>query len=578
MSSPAARAAIALAAGVLWLLPSMAPAQDMDAVLRGLGDKSARVRDDAAIDVYNTNLQARAAVPKLISMLASERDAEVREHVVMALGAAGKESPVVPGALARVLEQDPVPAIRVRSAEALARLAMAPETSVPALVDALADKSDEVRNAAAEALGEFPADAASIVPALLTALADKPVASSALHSLAKFGAGAAPALPALRRLIGAADTASDLQRRALTVLSAMGSAAAVAAPDCLLLLDHRDPETRVEAAVALMSIGQHRDAAMKTLTAALAYDNGSSSRADMYLRRAVVVRAAWAVGQFGALANGEAVLRLAVDARDGDSEIRAFAKRAFDDVLAALVKARRFDAIDSLVEARKSLAQSQDEALRTRTVAVAATIDELQRLQPASAEMRRFALPALGASALVALALVFMWQRRRSVRAVPRVFISYRRQDSAASCGRLYDRLVSELGGDHVFRDIDSLAPGTLFAERLRRSVAECDAFIVLIGPSWLAVDAEGRRRLDDPADFVRLEIEAALERHKPVFPVLVEGARMPAASDLPPSVAPIASSNALEIADRHFMADSQRLLVAIRAATAAADVVAPTL
>lgn len=190
--------------------------------------------------------------------------------------------------------------------------------------------------------------------------------------------------------------------------------------------------------------------------------------------------------------------------------------------------------------------------------------------------MRRFALPALGAFALVALALIMLRRRRRRASAAPRVFISYRRQDSAASCGRLYDRLVSNLGAERVFRDIDSLAPGTLFADRLRRSVAECDAFIVLVGPSWLAVDPEGRRRLDDPADFVRLEIEAALERRNPVFPVLVEGARMPAASDLPPSVASIASSNAIEIADRHFSADVQRLLVAIRSVTAAAAAVAP--
>ena len=82
--------------------------------------------------------------------------------------------------------------MRARAAEALARLTTEPEASVPALAAALADKSDDVRNAAAHALGEFPASAASSVPALLVALADGPVASSALHSLAQFGAGAAP--------------------------------------------------------------------------------------------------------------------------------------------------------------------------------------------------------------------------------------------------------------------------------------------------------------------------------------------------------------------------------------------------
>lgn len=575
MTLPAARAVIACAVCVLWLLPSAVVAQDMDAITRGLGDKSARVREDAAINVYNANVPARAAVPKLLSMLTSERDAEVREYVVKALGAAGKDSPAVPDALIQVLKHDPVPEIRVRAAEALARLATQPEASVPALAAALADKSDDVRKAAAHALGEFPASAASIAPALLAALADGPVASSALHSLAQFGAGAAPAVPALRRLVRAEDTPGDLRQRALEVLGTVGLAAAVAAPDCLPLLDHRDPETRVEAAVALMSFGQHRDAAMRTLVGALGYDNGSSNRDDVYRRRAVVVRAAWAVGHFGAFANGDGVVRLAVDAQDADSDIRAFATRAFDEVLAALVKARRFDAINSLVDATKFLAQSQDESLRTRSRAVAAGVDELERLQPVGTELRRFAMPALGASALAALALI-MVRRRRRTGAAPRVFISYRRQDSAASCGRLYDRLVSNLGAERVFRDIDSLAPGTLFADRLRRSIAECDAFIVLVGPSWLAVDTEGRRRLDDPADFVRLEIEAALEGRKPVFPVLVEGARMPAASDLPLSVAPIASSNAIEIADRHFSADVQRLLVAIRSVTVTAAAVAP--
>ena len=108
MSLPA-RAVIACAACVLWLLPAVVAAQDMDAIMRGLGDKSAHVRENAAINVYNANVQARAAVPKLLSMLASERDAEVREYIVKALGAAGKESPAVPDALTQVLKHDPVP-------------------------------------------------------------------------------------------------------------------------------------------------------------------------------------------------------------------------------------------------------------------------------------------------------------------------------------------------------------------------------------------------------------------------------------------------------------------------------------
>jgi hypothetical protein len=249
-------------------------------------------------------------------------------------------------------------------------------------------------------------------------------------------------------------------------------------------------------------------------------------------------------------------------------------------VLSALVNARRFDAIPSLVEARKFLAESQDESLRARSRAVADTIEELERLQPAGTAMRRFAVPALVATGLAAFVFLYLlrWRRRpgASHPTLPRLFISYRRQDSAASCGRLYDRLVADLGEDRVFRDIDSIAPGALFADRLRRSVAECDAFIVLIGPSWLAADPERRRRLDDPADFVRIEIETALQQGKPVFPVLVEGARMPGASELPTSVAPIKASNAIEIADRHFTSDMRHLLAAMRSVRARAGAVAP--
>ena len=577
----AIRKAFACAAYFLWLLPPMAAAQDMDAITRELGDKSARVRLNAAINVYNANVSASAAVPKLLSMLASERDAEVRELVVQALGAAGKQVTAVPPALAQLLKQDPAPGFRVLAAKALADLATAPEISVPALIAALADPSADVRKAAALALGEFPGSAESILPSLVAALADKAVASAVLSTLARFGAGAAAALPALMQLVAAPDTDGLLRLQAVKVLGSIGGAAASAAPECVKLLTNADPELRVEAAAALLAFDQHVDQALKTLVAALGFSLGQTDHAAQGVRNDVVVRAAWVLGHYGAVANGEVLIGLASAANDrNNSEIREYAARAFDDVLPALVKARRVDAIDSLVDARKFLAQSQDESLRTRSRQVAATIEELERLQPASTAIRRFAAPALGATGVVTLVFIFVLRRRRtgaSRLTSPRLFISYRRQDSAASCGRLYDRLVADLGADRVFRDIDSIAPGALFADRLRRSVAECDAFIVLIGPSWLGtVDSEGRRRLDDPADFVRLEIEVALERGKPVFPVLVEGARMPRASELPPSVAQITASNAIEISDRHFSADTRNLLVAVRSVTATAAEAAP--
>jgi TIR domain/HEAT repeats len=574
------RKACTCAAYFLWLLPPLGVAQDMGAITRELGDESARVRRNAAITVYNANESASAAVPKLLSMLASERDGGVRELVVQALGAAGKHVTAVPPALAQLLKEDPAPRIRALAATALADLATAAEISVPALITALADPSADVRQAAALALGEFPGSAESIVPALVPVVTDKAVASAALKTLARFEAGAAAALPAVMQLVVAPDT-NDVRLQAVQVLGSIGGAAASAAPECVKLLSNADPELRVEAAAALLAFDLHVDQALKTLVAALGFNLGQTDHAAQGLRNDVAARAAWVLGHYGAVANGEVLIGLASAANDPDkNEIREYAAHAFDDVLPALVKARRFDAIDSLVDAQKFLAQSQDESLRARSRQVAATIEELERFQPASTAIRRFAVPMLGAMGAFVWVLIFVLRRRRagaSRLTSPRLFISYRRQDSAASCGRLYDRLVADLGVDRVFRDIDSIAPGALFADRLRLSVAECDAFIVLIGPSWLgAADREGRRRLDDPADYVRLEIEAALEGGKPVFPVLVEGARMPRASELPPSVAQITASNAIEISDRHFSADTRNLLVAVRSVTAMATDATP--
>jgi hypothetical protein len=156
---------------------------------------------------------------------------------------------------------------------------------------------------------------------------------------------------------------------------------------------------------------------------------------------------------------------------------------------------------------------------------------------------------------------------------LPRVFISYRRQDSSASCGRIYDRLIAELGVTNVFRDIDSLAPGDVFAQKIRDCINQCDIFIVLIGKQWLsAVNEEGRRRLDDPADFVRMELLEAAIQGKPVFPTLVEGAQMPSPGGLPPELAFVSHRNAIEITDSHFASDMKRLIDAVAIASNGID------
>ena len=98
-----------------------------------------------------------------------------------------------------------------------------------------------------------------------------------------------------------------------------------------------------------------------------------------------------------------------------------------------------------------------------------------------------------------------------------RVFISYRRQETSGMAGRLYDRLAAHLGEDQVFMDVDTIAPGVDFAEVITQAVRSCEALLAVIGPHWLtATDQDGRRRLDDPHDLVRLEVAAALEARHP--------------------------------------------------------------
>jgi WD40 repeat protein len=146
--------------------------------------------------------------------------------------------------------------------------------------------------------------------------------------------------------------------------------------------------------------------------------------------------------------------------------------------------------------------------------------------------------------------------------AAGRIFISYRREETAYPAGWLYDRLVEHFGQDQVFKDVDSIALGDDFAEVITAAVAGCDVLLALIGDRWLTITGEdGRRRLDDPGDFVRLEIEAALTRNIRVIPVLIDGARMPRPADLPPSLAKLVRRQALELSPSRFSSDTGRLL-----------------
>ena len=588
------RAAVLLC-GLLALQPIVqqcAAAKDLDSDLvatsiRDLNDKSARVRTNAATNLHNIGPSASGAVPRLVSMLSTERDADVRRYVADAIGAAGGQSPEAVPALIHVLRHEREHEVRGAAAKALGRMGLSLELTVPALIAALKDDAEDVRAAAAEALGAkaFATGAPTIVPALVAALSDEAgaVRGNAGAGLVELGPDAVAAVPALRKLLADPASKQGMALWAARILGAIGSGAAPAAPECLAALASETPELRVEAAIALLAFGQHVRPAMDELVKSLRFNDDRS--VTQLLRNEVVSRAAWAIGAHAEDASGADAMSLAMAMNDRQRDIRRFASRSFESVVGALVKGHKVDAIASLTQTRILLAQSSDSEQKTMAVVVENAVAELEKnrvdgirttavsapFAAAAVEQRRFTVLAWTVGAIaIACFCASAWLRRRerdrlARQRMARVFISYRRQDSAASCGRIYDRLVAAFGTANVFRDIDSLAPGELFAQRIRECISRCDVVIALIGRSWLSVvDEMGQRRLDDPADFVVLEIVEAAAQRKPVFPILVEDAQMPRLGDLPPAVAFVAQRNAIEISDRHFSADMKRLVDAL--------------
>jgi tetratricopeptide (TPR) repeat protein len=129
------------------------------------------------------------------------------------------------------------------------------------------------------------------------------------------------------------------------------------------------------------------------------------------------------------------------------------------------------------------------------------------------------------------------------------IFISYRRDDAAYVTGHINDMLRKAFGNDAVFTDVDNIALGVDFRAVLDKTVSQCQVLLAVIGSEWLTVrDLEGRPRLQDPADFVRIEIESALKRNIPVIPLLVSGAKMPAEEELPESLRALAFRNGIQI------------------------------
>ena len=145
------------------------------------------------------------------------------------------------------------------------------------------------------------------------------------------------------------------------------------------------------------------------------------------------------------------------------------------------------------------------------------------------------------------------------------VFISYRRDDQAGFAGRLADALASTFGADNVFRDIEDIHPGEDFVVAIEKQLAAVDVMLVVIGPAWLTVSRNGVRRLDEPDDFVRREIEAGLRSGKAVLPVLVGGATMPAENDLPRSIAALARRQSFILSDVGWTSEVSRLVGVIK-------------
>ncbi len=141
------------------------------------------------------------------------------------------------------------------------------------------------------------------------------------------------------------------------------------------------------------------------------------------------------------------------------------------------------------------------------------------------------------------------------------VFISYRRGDAGDVVGRIYDRLVDRFGRPHVFKDVDSIPLGVDFRKHLSDSVGKCRVLLAVISRGWLQ-QSDGERRIDQSNDFVRIEMEAALQRNIPVIPVLVQGASLPGEKELPPSLRELSYRNATVVrADPDFQADIARLM-----------------
>jgi len=151
---------------------------------------------------------------------------------------------------------------------------------------------------------------------------------------------------------------------------------------------------------------------------------------------------------------------------------------------------------------------------------------------------------------------------------MPGVFISYRREDSSGYAGRLFDILSGHFGRQNTFMDLDTIQGGDDFVAVIEEKIRASDVLVAVIGGHWVTIaDEHGKRRLDNPHDFVRLEIGRALARGIRVIPVLVGGAVMPRAEDLPADLSPLCERQAVEVRDSHFHSDAEQLIAILHKA-----------
>ena len=150
---------------------------------------------------------------------------------------------------------------------------------------------------------------------------------------------------------------------------------------------------------------------------------------------------------------------------------------------------------------------------------------------------------------------------------MPRFFVNYRTVDSVHSAAAIADRLARHFGPENIFRDRDSLSLGALYPKKIRRALEQSDKVLAVIGPKWLDItDSSGRRRLDNPKDWVRTELQMAFERDIPVVPVLLDDTPLPASHQLPAVIARLSNCAYWQVRHKTFESDLRGLIAGISA------------